>query len=49
MGLNPYLNFNGQCEEAFKYYEKVLGGKIIFMMTWGEDLLSSRSQRKPAN
>src|SRR5690242_21659113 len=30
--LNPYLFFNGNCEAAFKYYEKVLGGKIEFMM-----------------
>jgi PhnB protein len=36
MQLNPYLNFNGQCEAAFKFYEKVLCGKITFMMTWGE-------------
>jgi len=35
MQLNPYLNFNGQCEQAFKFYEEVLGGKITFMMTWG--------------
>jgi PhnB protein len=28
MQLNSYLHFNGQCEEAFKFYEKVLGGKI---------------------
>ncbi len=28
MRLNPYLHFNGQCEAAFKFYEKVLGGKI---------------------
>lgn len=36
MQLNPYVNFNGQCEEAFKFYEQVLGGKILFKMTWGE-------------
>jgi PhnB protein len=29
--INPYLNFNGNCEEAFKFYEKVLGGKIEAM------------------
>jgi PhnB protein len=34
MSLNPYLYFDGQCEEAFKFYEKCLGGKITFMMTW---------------
>jgi PhnB protein len=33
MYVNPYLNFNGQCEEAFRFYEKVLGGKIEAMMT----------------
>jgi PhnB protein len=33
MELNPYLNFNGQCATAFKFYERVLGGKIIAMMT----------------
>ncbi|HKZ81976.1 MAG TPA: VOC family protein [Pyrinomonadaceae bacterium] len=36
MQLNPYLNFNGQCEAAFKFYAQVLGGKITFSMTWGE-------------
>ena|SRR2546425_5797319 len=34
MSFNPYLYFNGQCEEAFDFYEKCLGGKITFMMTW---------------
>jgi PhnB protein len=28
MQLNAYLVFNGDCEEAFKFYERVLGGKI---------------------
>ncbi|HEX2933331.1 MAG TPA: VOC family protein [Candidatus Binatia bacterium] len=32
MQLNPYLTFNGQCEEAFKFYEKCLGGKIVAMV-----------------
>jgi PhnB protein len=30
--LNPYLNFNGNCEAAFKFYAKVLGGKIEVML-----------------
>ena len=30
--LNPYLFYNGNCEAAFKYYEKVLGGKIGMML-----------------
>ena len=28
MQLNPYLLFNGNCAEAFKFYEQTLGGKI---------------------
>jgi PhnB protein len=33
MQMNPYLLFDGQCEAAFKFYEKCLGGKITAMMT----------------
>ena len=36
MKLNPYLNFNGQCAEAFEFYQRVLGGNIMSSMTWGE-------------
>jgi PhnB protein len=28
MQLNSHLHFSGQCEEAFQFYEKCLGGKI---------------------
>ena len=28
MQVNPYLSFNGQCEAAFKLYERVLGGQL---------------------
>jgi PhnB protein len=36
MDLNTYLMFDGSCEAAFKFYEKVLGGKIVAMMTYAE-------------
>jgi PhnB protein len=32
----PYLTFNGQCAEAFRFYEQALGGKIEMMTTFGE-------------
>ena len=32
MTINTYLFFNGNCQEAFKFYEKVLGGKIQDML-----------------
>lgn len=36
MKWNPYLTFDGQCEAAFKFYEKCLGGKIVAMIRWGD-------------
>jgi PhnB protein len=33
MQVNPYLFYNGNCEAAFKFYEKTLGGKIEAMLT----------------
>ena len=32
MQVNPYLFFNGNCEEALKYYQKALGAQIEAMM-----------------
>jgi PhnB protein len=33
---DPYLFFNGNCADAMRFYEKTLGGKMQFMMTYGE-------------
>jgi PhnB protein len=43
MQLNPYLGFDGRCEEAFRFYERVLGGKIAFMMRWSEGPMAEQS------
>lgn len=32
MKINPYVHFNGTCEEAFAYYGKVLGAKTVAVM-----------------
>ncbi|MEY2413415.1 MAG: PhnB protein [Acidobacteriaceae bacterium] len=32
MEINPYVLFDGRCEEAFRFYERCLGGKIETMM-----------------
>ncbi len=36
MKINPYLNFNGNCGEAFQFYAKVLGGKDLRVMTFAD-------------
>ena len=43
MQLNPYLSFNGQCEEAFKFYEKCFKGKIEMMMTYEGSPIASQT------
>lgn len=36
MQLHIYLNYGGNCEEAFRFYERHLGGKITMLMRHGE-------------
>jgi len=43
MSLNPYLYFDGQCEEAFQFYEQCLGGKITFMMRYDGSPMASQA------
>jgi PhnB protein len=42
MQLDPYLNFNGTCAAAFKFYEKVLGGTIQGIMTHAESPMADK-------
>jgi PhnB protein len=42
MQLSTYLNYGGNCAEAFKFYEQNLGGKITMMMKHGENPGESR-------
>src|SRR5437762_4812826 len=36
MQTSTHLHFNGNCREAFDFYARTLGGKIVFAMTYGE-------------
>lgn len=42
MQLVPYLNFNGNCAEAFRFYERVLGGKIEVLLTHGDSPVAAQ-------
>jgi PhnB protein len=45
MQLQPYLYFNGECEAAFKWYERCLGGKIEALLMYAG---SPAEQQVPA-
>ena len=36
MKLDVYLNYGGNCEQAFRFYEQHLGGKITMLARHGE-------------
>ncbi len=36
MKIDIYLNYPGNCLEAFRFYEEHLGGRITMMMTHGQ-------------
>jgi PhnB protein len=43
MDLNPCINlsFDGQCEAAFKLYERCMNGKIAFMLTYRDSPMAN--------
>ena len=34
--IQPYLFFNGRCEQALEFYRKALGAEVLFMMRYNE-------------
>jgi PhnB protein len=36
MHVQPYLFFNGRCEEAIEFYKKTLGAKVEMLMRFSE-------------
>jgi PhnB protein len=42
MEFDPYLNFDGRCAEAFRFYAQVFGGKIEMMLTHGESPIADQ-------
>ena len=36
MQVQPYLFFNGRCEEAIEFYRQTLGAEVVMMMRFSE-------------
>jgi PhnB protein len=43
MNISTSLCFDGRCEEAFKFYERALEGKVAFSMKWGESPMADQA------
>jgi PhnB protein len=36
MKIQPYLFFQGRCEEAIEFYRRAVGAEVLMMMRFGE-------------
>jgi PhnB protein len=50
MRVEPYLSFEGRCEEALDFYKKAVGAEVTMLMRFGESpdksMLSPGSEKK---
>jgi PhnB protein len=44
--IGPHLIFDGQCREAFGAYQRILGGTLATLMTFGESPLAATVDAK---
>jgi PhnB protein len=42
MEVTPHLTFSGQCEAAFEFYARALGGTIVTMLPFGNSPLAEQ-------
>lgn len=45
MRIEPYLNFNGRCDEAIEFYKKAVGAEVTMLMRFKES--PDQSQNTP--
>jgi PhnB protein len=49
MQVQPYLIFNGRCEEAIEFYKKALGAKVEMLMRFKENPEKPSAECMPAD
>jgi PhnB protein len=37
MHVQPYLDFNGRCDEALEFYKKAVGAEVAVLMRWKDN------------
>lgn len=43
MRISAHLCFDGSCEAAFRFYQRVLGGRLQTLLTYGDSPLAERT------
>ncbi len=47
MFIQPYLFFDGRCDEAIEFYKKAIGAEVAMLMRWKDS--PDKSMATPAN
>jgi PhnB protein len=47
MQVQPYLNFDGRCQEALEFYKRAIGAKVGTLMRWKDS--PDKSMATPDN
>ena len=42
LGIQPYISFKGNCEEAINFYKDRLGAELVFMQRYGESPMAGK-------
>lgn len=49
MHIEPYLFFEGRCEEAIEFYKKVAGAEVVMLMRFKDSPETGDNSRMPAD
>ena len=43
IGINPYISFPGNCEEAINFYKEKLGAEVLYMGRYGDSPMAGKA------
>jgi len=47
--INPYINFNGNAQEAFTFYQSIFGGAFTNIIRFKDMAPSTKTRRRKIN
>jgi PhnB protein len=43
LGIKPYINFKGNCQEAINFYQEKLGAEVLFIGRYGDSPMKGKA------